>query len=174
MSSAVSIGSARVVGPLPEGIRRIRRCPSHASDYVSRLIGSRVIFTVMLKNSAALRVLLVEDEPLLRWSIAETLAAHGHRVVEVADGAAARRALTGGLPAPDVVLLDYRLPDVHDLSLLAAVRRLSPSSAVVLMTAFGTPDMVERAYALGVRRVMQKPFDMDDIAGVIEQAYRGA
>ena len=62
-------------------------------------------------NTAArcLRVLVVDDEPLIRWSIAETLGAAGHQVTEAQDAASALRALADA-PSTDLVLLDFRLP----------------------------------------------------------------
>ena len=116
-----------------------------------------------------LRVLVVDDEPLIRWSVSETLAEAGHAVTEAADAASTVRALTNG-PAPDVVLLDYRLPDSHDLTLLAEVRRLAPSAAVVMMTAFGENDVAEGAEALGACRVIDKPIDMRELDAIIRAA----
>ena len=49
----------------------------------------------------------------------------------------------------DVVVLDLRLPDMDDLSLLAGSAQLLPATPIVLMTAFGTPDVISRAHALG-------------------------
>lgn len=54
-------------------------------------------------------------------------------------------ALTAATEPVDVVLLDYRLPDSNDLTLLATIRRLAPGSSVVLMTAYGTPEVTEGA-----------------------------
>src|SRR5207249_1615367 len=92
------------------------------------------------EKSPILRVLVVDDESLIRWSIAETLADAGHTVIEAGDGATAVQALTASAEPVDAVLLDYRLPDSNDLALLANIRRLSPHSPVILMTAYGTPE----------------------------------
>jgi CheY-like chemotaxis protein len=95
----------------------------------------------MDEDPFALRVLVVEEELLLRWSIAETLTHAGHIVLEAEDGAVAVQALTNAAQAVDAVVLDYRLPDSNDFTLLATIRRLSPDSAVILMTAYGTPEV---------------------------------
>ena len=84
----------------------------------------------MDENLRALRVLVVEDELLIRWSITETLAHAGHTVIEAADGASAIMALKHDAERIDAVVLDYRLPDSDDLTLLATVRRLLPDGAV--------------------------------------------
>ena len=70
----------------------------------------------------------------------------------------------------NVIVLDLRLPDVDDLSLLADVRRAQPDSAVVLMTAFGTPEIVAKAYRMGVRAVLSKPFELDELSRVVVDA----
>jgi two-component system response regulator AtoC len=124
----------------------------------------------MAKNSPTLRVLIVEDERLIRWSITETLAHAGHSVIEAEDGAAAVRSLTNLDEPVDAVVLDYRLPDSNDLALLEHIRRLSPRSAVILMTAFGTPEMTRRALELGVYQVMNKPFEMHDLQSALLKA----
>jgi DNA-binding NtrC family response regulator len=120
-------------------------------------------------SSRQLRILVIEDEPLIRWSIAETLGDEGHTVMEATDAASAVRALEkeAGI---DAVLLDYQLPDSNDLGLLAKVRRLQPESAVVMMTAHGTADMIDGALALGAYRVVGKPFDMHTLESLVVDA----
>ena len=117
-----------------------------------------------------LRILVVEDEPLIRWSIAETLGQGGHTVMEADDAASAVQALENPGGDIDVVLLDYRLPDSDDLGLLANVRRLQPRSAVVMMTAYGTPEVTKHALAMGAYRVVGKPFDMRAIESLVVEA----
>ena len=124
----------------------------------------------MNENLRALRVLVVEDELLIRWAIAETLAQAGHTVIEAQDGASAIRALKNDAEGIDAVVLDYRLPDSNDLALLAAVRGLPPGSALVLMTAFGTSEVVKAALDLGVNHVLHKPFEMQDLKSLLEEA----
>ena len=120
----------------------------------------------MATAARCLRVLVVDDEPLIRWSIAETLGAAGHQVVEAEDAASALRAVHDH-PGPDLVVLDFRLPDSNDLGLLAQIRQIAPAAVVVLMTAFGTPDVTARALKLGASRVLNKPFNMHDVEDVV-------
>jgi two-component system response regulator AtoC len=124
----------------------------------------------MVNNSPTLRVLVVDDEPLIRWSLCETLEQSGHAVVEAGDAESALRALAAGQPF-DVVLLDYRLPDSNDLNLLATIRRRAPASAVIMMTAFGTPEVLTGALQLGAYRVMSKPFEVHDVPALVLQAH---
>ena len=118
------------------------------------------------------KVLIVDDEPLIRWSLSEALADHGFEVTVAGDGRAAVSAL-GDRPLPDVVLLDYRLPDSDSLSLFQTIRDLVPTGQVILMTAFGTPEVISSALALGAYRVVTKPFEINDIAAMIRHAHTG-
>lgn len=121
--------------------------------------------------SSPLRVLVVDDELLIRWSVAETLTAAGHSVVQASDGSSALAALQTMGHAVDVILLDYRLPDSNDLTLLGNIRHRAPEAAVVMMTAYGTSDVVDLALALGAHSVMSKPFDMHGLDSVVRTAH---
>ncbi len=124
----------------------------------------------LVKNSPSLRVLIVDDEPLIRWSLAETLTDTGCYVVETGDGRGAKSAVRDATRPFDVVLLDYRLPDSEDLGLLASLRQLAPKARVILMTAFGTPEVIRGALDLGAYRVVSKPFELRDMADLVGHA----
>jgi len=128
-------------------------------------------FSPLVVNNRPIRVLVVDDELLIRWSLAETLTEQGFIVTEASDAASARQAIADDAPPPDVVLLDFRLPDSNDLGLLATIRRDVPNAQVVLMTAFGTPEVVKGALDLGAFRVVGKPFEVHDLAALVSDAY---
>jgi CheY-like chemotaxis protein len=111
----------------------------------------------MEEQSAACRVLVVDDEPLIRWAIAATLSELGYTVVEAGDGKSALEVVAEAARPVDVILLDYRLPDSDNLTLLSTIRRMAPTSQVIMMTALGTPDLVKGALERGACRVMNKP-----------------
>jgi DNA-binding NtrC family response regulator len=117
-----------------------------------------------------LRVLVVDDELLIRWSIAETLSKAGHTVVQAADGAGAIAALNGSSMPIDAVVLDYRLPDSNDFALLGKIRALAPGSPVILVTAHGSPEITKGALDLGAYAVMGKPFDVDELKDLLHAA----
>jgi DNA-binding NtrC family response regulator len=123
-----------------------------------------------MTTSRRLRVLVVDDEALIRWSLAETLEQAGHTVVEAADAAGAIEAVSSSGPF-DAVLLDYRLPDSNDLNLLAAIRKRAPSAVVIMMTAFGAPEVITGALQLGAYRVISKPFEVHDVAALVLEAH---
>ena len=125
----------------------------------------------MSNNPNALRVLVVDDEPLIRWSLAETLSGDGHEVTQAEDAAATRRAVKEAKHPPDVVLLDYRLPDSNDLGLLASIRHDAPQAQVILMTAHATPEMARGALELGAYRVVSKPFEVREVAALVAEAH---
>ena len=127
-----------------------------------------------METKQRLTVLVVDDEALLRWSIAELLRRAGHAVLEATSADGAREAISGTSERIDVVLLDFRLPDSNDLRLLEEVRHRLPHAAVVLMTAFGTPEMMQGAMDRGAYRVVSKPFDMHDIEVLVEEAHRSS
>jgi two-component system response regulator AtoC len=116
------------------------------------------------------RVLVVDDEPLMRWSVSETLSDHGFQVVETGDAQAARSAVRDATQGFDVVVLDLNLPDSHDLSLLQLIHTMAPSAQLVLMTAYATPDVVRDALAAGAFDVVNKPFEIEDLARVVGRA----
>ena len=102
-------------------------------------------YPVPAKNPALAHVLVVDDEPLIRWSLAETLTDRGHTVTEAGDGKEALRVVTNSANRPNVVLLDYRLPDSNDLSLFTAIKRELPKAPIILMTAYGSPEITAGA-----------------------------
>jgi DNA-binding NtrC family response regulator len=127
-------------------------------------------FSHLLKKSAAGRVLVVDDEPLVRWSIAETLRAGGYDVLEAGDGDTALHTLIEDRQPPDAILLDLRLPDCGDLRLLETMTLILPGTPIVLMTAFGTPELVQQARQLGAYAVLEKPFDLQALEPLLEAA----
>ena len=116
------------------------------------------------------RVLVVDDEALLRWSVAETLGDRGWQATEAADAQSAMGAFPDIAAASGLVFLDLRLPDSDDLHVLAAMRRLSPQTPVILMTAHGTADLADAARALGAFAVLDKPFDMAELGPLADRA----
>ena len=143
------------------------------AEVVTRPVAARD-FPFRAKKSRLPCVLVVDDEPLVRWSVAETLGARGYQVTEAGSGASALHALQGAPGTTDAVLLDLLLPDSCDLSLLAELRGLAPGVPVIMMTAFATPELVERARQLGAFTVIHKPFDMNALAPLVRQALLAA
>jgi len=111
-------------------------------------------------------ILVVDDEPLIRWSVTESLAGLGYAVEDAADAASALKIVTTSPRPFAAVVLDLRLPDMNDLSLLGTLRQLLPDTQLILMTAFGTPDVLADARAIGAE-VLLKPFELSELNRLI-------
>jgi DNA-binding NtrC family response regulator len=119
------------------------------------------------------RVLVIDDEPLIRWSCAATLTASGFPVIEGERGETAVAVLANPDGGAEVVLLDLVLPDSRDLSLLARLRCLVPAVPIIMMTAFPTPELVAEARRLGAFTVVEKPFDLNGLVPLVRRALAG-
>jgi DNA-binding NtrC family response regulator len=113
------------------------------------------------RHAAPLEILVVDDDDATRLSLAYALADAGHKVCEACDGEEALARL--GDHTFDVALVDIRLPKVDGLAVFRKVRQLSPSTAVILMTAFATvPDAVA-SLREGAYDYVTKPFDPEEL-----------
>jgi DNA-binding NtrC family response regulator len=110
-------------------------------------------------------ILIVDDDPRVRRSLARALAENGTqlRVVETAEVALG----VLGTARPDVLLTDVRLPGIGGIELLRLVRARAPEVAVVLMTAFDDLELVARAMREGAADFLVKPLDLHRLRQVI-------
>jgi DNA-binding NtrC family response regulator len=113
------------------------------------------------------RVLVVDDESLIRWSLVERLRADGHDVIEAATAAEAIDRAEHGV---DLVLLDYKLPDDDGLVVLRRLRDLDPDIVVVMLTAHKGVEVIVEAMKAGAYDYATKPFDLDDVALRVKRA----
>lgn len=120
----------------------------------------------------SLAVLVVDDEPLIRWSVRQGFIERGHRVEEAASAAEAIARVSNGADTFDVVILDLRLPDCDDLSLLDDVRRRSPASHIVMMTAYADDTVRSTAQDHGALAVISKPFQVRALVSLAESSVR--
>lgn len=114
------------------------------------------------------RILLVDDEPNLRLSLATTLLAEGYQVIEARDGQEALEQLERH--QFDLILTDIRMPRRSGIELFHEVRRRHPSLPVVMMTAFANEQVIEDVLASGVFTVVDKPFDMAPMLQLVATA----
>jgi two-component system, NtrC family, response regulator HydG len=113
------------------------------------------------------RILIVDDQDMMRDSLAATLARDAHEVVAASDGpAAVARLATGRF---DLLISDLKMPRMTGLELLAEAKKLRPDMPVVLMTAFATVNTAVEAMKLGAYDYIQKPFDGDEIKMLVDR-----
>ncbi len=114
------------------------------------------------------RLLLVEDEQLLRWAMRTRLARADHQVAEAATLAEAEQHLRDR--RPELVVLDVNLPDGNGLDFLAQQRERLSESIVIVMTASGRVEDAVRAMKLGAFDFLTKPVEHEDLFRLIEKA----
>jgi DNA-binding NtrC family response regulator len=119
-------------------------------------------------------ILVVDDEPLTCWSIAEVLVERGYHVRKAGDASSALQAIASASPRPDLVLLDVRLPDSNDLAVLSVIHRSFPALPVVLMTAHGSEALSADARRRGAVAVVNKPFEIHALVPMVERVLAEA
>jgi DNA-binding NtrC family response regulator len=114
------------------------------------------------------RVLVVDDEERVRATLAEGLADEGHDVITAGTGAECLAVLDRD--APDVILLDYRLPDVDGLRVLSEIHDRMPDAVVVMLTGQSSVDVAVRAMKAGAFHFLTKPLDIEQITSLVGRA----
>jgi len=114
------------------------------------------------------KVLVVDDERLVRWSLRQKCEEWGYQVSEAESGLAALRVAQN--ESPDLVLLDVRLPDMSGLSVLEQLRKNEDARAVIMITADPQLDDIKAALKLGAYDFVGKPIDFDELLVAIKNA----
>jgi len=118
------------------------------------------------------RILIADDQDMMRDSLASTLVREGHEVVAATDGAMALSRLSGA--KFDMMITDLKMPKMTGIELLAEARRIRAEMPVVLMTAFATVQTAVEAMKLGAYDYIQKPFDGEEIKHLVERTLEHA
>lgn len=115
-----------------------------------------------------IRVLIVEDEALIRWSLRRKFEERGYEVLEAETGEVADARLAEG--DFDLVMLDYQLPDMTGLDVLRRLRERDQDAVVIMMTAYSTIKTAVDAMRLGAFDYLAKPFQMDELLFTVDKA----
>jgi DNA-binding NtrC family response regulator len=124
------------------------------------------------RASTSGRILVVDDEPLIRDTLAEYLGQEGFEVAACADAETALR--LAGERRFDVALCDVQLPGIDGIELLGRLRQLSSETFVLLITAYATVENAVEAFQRGAHDYLMKPILLDDVLNKIRRllAYR--
>ena len=114
------------------------------------------------------RVLVVDDERLIRWSLEQTLEKLGYDVETAEDGARAVAAVRE--ESPDLLLLDLKLPDTDGIQVLRQVKGSHPDIQVIIMTAYADVGTAVEAMRLGAYDYIAKPIDFENLRVTLRNA----
>jgi two-component system, NtrC family, response regulator AtoC len=123
-------------------------------------------------NSNSARILVVDDEKLIRWSVGERLQRDGYEVLSAETGEQALDTVSAS--APDVMLLDVRLPGIDGLATLQRALALHPEMSVLMMSAHSTVDIAVEAMKHGAIDFLVKPFPFQSLDAAVQRALATA
>jgi DNA-binding NtrC family response regulator len=115
-----------------------------------------------------IRVLIVEDESSIRWTLRQKFEERGYQVVEAETGEAALRAFDDAVF--DLILLDYKLPDMNGLDVLRGVRQVDQDTVVIMVTAYSSIETAVEAIKLGAFNFITKPFQFNQLMLTVDKA----
>ena len=114
------------------------------------------------------KILVVDDEHLIRWSLEQNLKKQGYDVTTAGSGEDALRLLQE--ESPDLVLLDVQLPGMNGMEVLERIKELDEEVIVIMVTALGVLETAVMAMRLGAYDYINKPFNLDELAIVIKKS----
>jgi len=106
-------------------------------------------------------ILIVEDDEAVRQAIAEVVQLYGWQVLEASNGVHGLRVFKNQLP--DIVLADVLMGDFDGFQLAAGIKSISPKAPVIMMTAFGSSELRQKAQNVGVSAFLRKPFETEEL-----------
>jgi len=123
-------------------------------------------------TTAPARILVVDDEKLIRWSVGERLQRDGYEVIAAESGEQALEMLSAD--APDLMLLDVRLPGLDGLATLQRALAIHPDVTVLMMSAHSTVDIAVEAMKHGAIDFLVKPFPFQSLDAAVQRALSTA
>ncbi len=119
-----------------------------------------------------MNVLIVDDDAAVLETLRDIFEDRGYRVVCCSSGSAAIERVKKEFF--DLMLSDIRMPGINGVETFFEVKKISPNTAVIMMTGFSIEDMVKKAMEGGVCAFVYKPFDMDNVLAIVEQIEKKA
>src|SRR5512138_519776 len=114
------------------------------------------------------KILVVDDEYLIRWSLAEGLKEEGWRTVLAETGEQALEFFRS--ESPDMVLLDIKLPGMDGIEVLRRIKEIDPSVPVMMITATSQVNVAVQAMKLGAYDYVNKPFEFVEVRNKVRHA----
>jgi len=119
---------------------------------------------------ARAQILVIDDEPLMRDFLEETLIRAGYGVITASDGTAGLGEIRSN--AYDLVVTDIRMPGVDGIGLLEETKKIHPDLAVIMMTAYASVETAVEALKLGAADYIMKPFTPEKVERVVESVLK--
>lgn len=116
------------------------------------------------------RMLVVDDEPMMRDLLQKALTRKGHEVIAVEGGRKAIQLFRQD--RPDLTILDLNLPDINGIDVLREIRSVAPQAPVIILTGAGTEDMEQQARALGVTDILKKGFSLHALGAALQRILK--
>lgn len=114
------------------------------------------------------KILIIDDEKLLRWSLEQNLTKEGYIVISAESGMEGLQLLSED--QPDIVLLDINLPDISGINILEKIKKEKKHPIVIMITAFGDIETAVKAIKLGAYDFVEKPFNLDKLKILLSKA----
>ncbi|MGR6837352.1 response regulator [Syntrophomonas erecta] len=115
----------------------------------------------------ARRILIVDDQKGVRRLLEELFKKEGWEVFVAADGSEAIPMVDNIMP--DIVLMDMKMPNMNGLEASQAILTCHPGTSILMMTAYGEMDVVNKALDAGVKRCITKPFDIITLRNMVNE-----
>ncbi|VEF46448.1 stage 0 sporulation protein F [Bacillus freudenreichii] len=113
------------------------------------------------------KVLIVDDQFGIRTLLNEVLSKEGYKIYQAANGLQALNVTKQH--APDLVLLDMKIPGMDGLEILKKMKEIDSDIKVIIMTAYGELDLIEKTKKLGALAHFPKPFDIEEIRSAVKK-----
>jgi two-component system response regulator (stage 0 sporulation protein F) len=115
-------------------------------------------------------ILVVDDEALVRWSVAQVLRKANHRVTTADTGEEAILYLNSA--NQDIIITDMKLPGSDGFSLAAAAKKANPACHIIMMTAFGDVASKDRAKDIGIEHFIDKPVNLGELVWLVHRVMK--
>lgn len=114
------------------------------------------------------KILVIDDEKLIRWTLNDVLRREGYDVLTAECGETGLEIVEG--ERPDLIILDLRLPGMDGMEVLERVKEIAPDAVVIILTAYGSPASALQAIKLGAHEYLHKPFELEETREAVRMA----